>query len=73
MQGLQEDGSPEAVQIMTSALETSPSSFTWSHLANALASQGTSAARTALLKARDSDRPEKRNLAGFMRRRSSRS
>jgi HEAT repeat protein len=65
VQGLQEDGSPEAVQIMTSALETSPSSFTWSHLANALASQGTPAARAALVKARDSDRPEKRNLAVY--------
>jgi len=63
VQGLQEDGSPEAVQIMTTALETSPSSFTWSHLANALSAQATPVARAALVKARDSERPEKRNLA----------
>jgi tetratricopeptide (TPR) repeat protein len=48
---------------MSTALETSPSSFTWSHLTNALANQATPAARAALVKARDSERPEKRNLA----------
>jgi len=60
---LQEDGSAESVKIMTDALETSKNSFTWSYLSNALASVATPAARSALLKARDSDAPEKRNFA----------
>jgi len=63
VQGLQEDSSTEAVKIMTDALETSANSFTWSYLSNALAGVATPAARSALLKARDSDKPEKRNFA----------
>jgi tetratricopeptide (TPR) repeat protein len=61
--GLQEDSSAEAIKIMTDALETSTSSFTWSYLSNALAAVATPAARSALLKARDSASPEKRNFA----------
>ena len=63
VQGLQEDGSTEAVKIMTDALDTSPNSFTWSYLSNALAAIGNSPARAALLKARDSGNPDKRNFA----------
>ncbi|MGE5191220.1 MAG: tetratricopeptide repeat protein, partial [Deltaproteobacteria bacterium] len=63
VQGLQEDGGSEAVKIMVDALETSGNSFTWSQLSNALATVATPAARTALLKARDSGNQEKRNFA----------
>ena len=63
VQGLQEDSSSEAVNIMTDALETSKNSFTWSYLSNALAGVATPTARSALVKARDSDSPEKRNFA----------
>jgi len=63
VQGLQEDGSSEAVKIMVDALETSPNSFTWSYLSNALAGAGTATARAALLKARDTGNAEKRNFA----------
>jgi tetratricopeptide (TPR) repeat protein len=63
VQGLQEDGGADAVKIMTDALETSAASFTWSYLSNALAGAATPAARTALLKARDSGNQEKRNFA----------
>jgi len=63
IQGLQEDSSAEAVKLMTDALETSKNSFTWSYLSNALASIATPAARAALMKARDSGNPEKRNFA----------
>jgi len=60
---LQEDSSAEAVKLMTDALETSKNSFTWSYLSNALANVATPAARAALMKARDSGNPEKRNFA----------
>ncbi|HEY2252183.1 MAG TPA: HEAT repeat domain-containing protein, partial [Planctomycetaceae bacterium] len=63
IQGLQEDGSAEAVKLMTDALETSKNSFTWSYLCNALASVATPASRAALMKARDSGNPEKSNFA----------
>lgn len=63
VQGLQEDSSSDAVKIMTDALETSKNSFTWSYLSNALAGVATPEARSALLKARDSNSPEKRNFA----------
>jgi len=63
VQGLQEDGSTEGVKIMIDALESSANSFTWSYVSNALAAAGTPAARAALLKARDSGNPEKRNFA----------
>jgi tetratricopeptide (TPR) repeat protein len=63
VQGLQEDSSSEAVRIMIDALEGSGQPFTWSYVANALAAVGTAPARAALLKARDSGNPEKRNFA----------
>ena len=63
VQGLQEDGSTEAVKIMADALDATLNSFTWSYLSNALAATGTPAARSALLKARDSGNPDKRNFA----------
>jgi tetratricopeptide (TPR) repeat protein len=63
VQGLQEDSSAEAIKIMTDALEASANSFTWSYLCNALAAVATPAARSALLKARDSTSREKRNFA----------
>ncbi|HLJ10014.1 MAG TPA: hypothetical protein VKU82_02435 [Planctomycetaceae bacterium] len=63
VQGLQEDGGTEAVKIMIEALENGGNSFTWSYLSNALAGVATPAARAALLKARDSGNPEKRNFA----------
>lgn len=63
VQGLQEDGGPEAVKIMIEAFDAAGQSFTWSYLSNALATVGTPAARTALIKARDSGNAEKRNYA----------
>jgi tetratricopeptide (TPR) repeat protein len=63
VQGLQEDGGPEAIRIMTDALDASPINSTWSYLCNALAQSGTPAARSALLRARDSENQEKRNYA----------
>ncbi|MFN0051385.1 MAG: HEAT repeat domain-containing protein [Planctomycetales bacterium] len=63
VQGLQEDGGPEAVQVMIDALENAANNFTWSYLCNALAQAGTPSARTALLKARESENQEKRNYA----------
>ncbi|MSR56750.1 MAG: hypothetical protein EXS05_03645 [Planctomycetaceae bacterium] len=63
VQGLQEDGGPEAVKIMTDALENASNNYTWSHLSNALAQAATPAARAALVKARDSENPEKRQYA----------
>lgn len=63
VQGLQEDGGPEALAIMIEALDTSPASFSWSHLCTALAQNGAPAARAALLRACDSGSTEKRNFA----------
>jgi HEAT repeat protein len=63
VQGLKEDGGSEAVKIMVDALDTNANSFTLSQLSNALAEVATPAARTALLKARDSGNQEKRNFA----------
>ncbi len=63
-QGLQEDGSPEAVGIMIDALEAGTNSFVWSYVANAawLGSARLTAA-SALRKARDTGGPEKRPFA----------
>ena len=63
VQGLQEDGSVESVQLMIDALDKSGESFAWSHLCNALATAGTPAAKSALTRARDSGPVEKRNFA----------
>lgn len=63
VQGLQEDGGPEAVRIMIEALDKATQSFTWSYVCNALATLGTPPARLALLKARESQNEDKRNFA----------
>jgi tetratricopeptide (TPR) repeat protein len=63
VQGLQEDGSGEAIGILIDALESGSNSFVWSHVANALAALGTPDCRTALRKARDTGKPEKRQYA----------
>jgi HEAT repeat protein len=63
VQGLQEDGGPDAVRIMIDALDRSTQSFTWSYVCNALAMIGTPPARMALLKAREGENADKRNFA----------
>lgn len=64
VQGLQEDGGPEAIKLIIEALEKSSDQNTWSYLCNALATMGTPAARAALVKARDSGNDQKRAYAG---------
>jgi HEAT repeat protein len=61
--GLQQDGSPQAVQLLVVALESSKSPTAWSYLTSALANLGTGEAKLALNHARDSDNPRKRKLA----------
>lgn len=63
VQGLQEDGGPEAVALLIEALDKSGSSYTWSYVTNALSVAGTPAARAALIKARDGNNKEKRSYA----------
>ncbi len=62
-QGLQEDGSAEAVGIMIDALQAGKNSFVWSYVANGLAGLGTPDCRAALRKARDEGHAEKRPIA----------
>ncbi len=54
VQGLVEDGSPDAIKLLGEALEKNPEPQTWSYLCNALAQLGTENSRLALLKARES-------------------
>jgi HEAT repeat protein len=61
--GLQNDGSPLAVQLMVAALDSSQNPTIWSYLTNALASFGTTEAKLALNRARDSENLRKRKLA----------
>jgi HEAT repeat protein len=61
--GLQNDGSPQAVQLLVTALDSSKNPTVWSYITNALANFGTSEAKLALNRARDSDNPRKRKLA----------
>jgi len=63
VQGLQEDGSPEAVELMVRMLDKSDQSGQFAQLMYVLANTGTTAARQALIKARDSGNAEKRNIA----------
>ncbi|MGQ0636357.1 MAG: HEAT repeat domain-containing protein [Planctomycetaceae bacterium] len=63
IQGLLEDGGPDALKVLIESLQTSPSSFAWSQLCNALAQNGSPAARAALVQARDAGPAEKRNFA----------
>ena len=52
-EGLQRDGSREAVQMLVKALEKSTYSTCWSYTSSALSQVGTKDARTALVKIRD--------------------
>ena len=61
--GLQNDGGPQAVQLLVNALESSKNLTIWSYITNALANFGTTEAKVALQRARDSDNPRKRELA----------
>jgi len=61
--GLQNDGSPQAVQLLVNALDSSKNPTLWSNITSALANFGTPEAKLALLRARDSDNPRKRKLA----------
>lgn len=61
--GLQQDGSPQAVQLLVSALDSSKNPTIWSYIIGALANFGTPEAKIALNRARDSGNPRKRKLA----------
>jgi HEAT repeat protein len=61
--GLQNDGSPRAVQLLVGALESSSNPTVWSFITNALGNFGTSESKAALRKAVDSDNDAKRNMA----------
>jgi HEAT repeat protein len=63
IQGLVEDGSPTAVQMLSDALEQDPNMDSWIHLCTALGQLGTDEARKALLKARESEDARKREVA----------
>lgn len=62
-QALQADGSPEAIAMLVSALESSSSTSTWSYVCNALGQLGTAEAREALYKARDTGNSTKSRYA----------
>ena len=61
--GLQNDGSPQAVGLLVGALETSTNPTVWSYITNALGNLGTREAKAALNKALEADNVAKRNLA----------
>lgn len=61
--GLQEDGSPEAIQVLAEALEKGGNSTTWTTACNALASLATPEARKAIIRARDEGNRQKREVA----------
>lgn len=63
IQGLTEDGGPESIAILADALEKSPQQHVWAMVCNSLMMLGSSKGRAALVKARDSGIPDKRNLA----------
>jgi HEAT repeat protein len=63
IQGLVEDGSPGAIQMLSDALDKNPETESWTYLCNALGQLGTDGARKALLKARDSEDVRKRDMA----------
>lgn len=54
VQGLVDDGSPNAVKMLGDALEKNPEPQTWTYFCNALGQLGTEGARAALVKARES-------------------
>jgi Flp pilus assembly protein TadD len=61
--GLQNDGSPQAVQLLVNALDSSNNPIIWANITGALANFGNPEAKEALTRARDSDNPRKRKLA----------
>jgi HEAT repeat protein len=61
--GLSNDGSPQALQLLVNALETSTNPTIWSNITGALANFGTPEAKLALNRARDSENLRKRKLA----------
>ncbi|MCA9118025.1 MAG: tetratricopeptide repeat protein, partial [Planctomycetaceae bacterium] len=61
--GLQQDGSAEAVKILTDALASRDSKASWSYVINALGVLGTPEARTALQEARESGDENVRAMA----------
>jgi HEAT repeat protein len=63
VQGLQEDGTQEAIALMIEMLDKSANPYTWSFLSNALGTLGTPEARAALVKARDTGSDDKRQYA----------
>ncbi|MEX2288563.1 MAG: tetratricopeptide repeat protein, partial [Planctomycetaceae bacterium] len=62
-QGLQSDGSAEAVQMLVDVFESTANQSTLSYVSNALGTLGTPLARNALLKARNSEDVSKRQYA----------
>jgi HEAT repeat protein len=62
-QGLIQDGGTEACRVMIAALHKQTNSYALSNLCNALANLGSPEARRALLKARESDNPQKQTAA----------
>lgn len=63
LQGLNEDGGPEVVDLLLKALEQSKEPNSWQQLIYALANTGSSKARAALQKLRNSPDENRRNVA----------
>jgi HEAT repeat protein len=61
--GLQNDGSPQAVKLLVSALESSNNATVWAYITTALGNLGTRESKAALNKAAESDNPSKRQKA----------
>jgi len=61
--GLQSDGSPQAVKLLVTALEASNNPTVWAYITTALGNLGTRESKAALNKAADSDNPAKRQKA----------
>jgi tetratricopeptide (TPR) repeat protein len=62
-QGLMQDGSKEATQLLVAALEKQTQQYAVNQICNALGNMGDPAAKTALLKARDSDNQQRKQAA----------
>jgi len=62
-QGLMQDGGPAACQLLISALDQQTQQFAIAQICNALGNVGSPEARVALLKARESDNPHRKNPA----------
>lgn len=61
--GLQNDGSPQAVKLLVTALEASNNATVWAYITTALGNLGTRESKVALNKAADSDNMAKRQKA----------